>query len=291
LVQSLDFITPIVDDAFTFGQIAAANALSDIFAMNARVTTALNILGFDDKHLPKELIKDILEGGNSKIKECGGVLLGGHSICSPEMYYGLSVTGLANPSKILRNNTGKIGDLLILTKPLGMGIISTALKNEKLQQAQIKEACKIMSNLNFHTSKHMRDFKISACTDITGFGFLGHAYEMTNDKISLSIDANLVPCLDLARTWAKKEQIPGGTKRNQDYFGKNISFSQKLQNSNDFAELKALLFDAQTSGGLLFSIDKNQAKEFLSKIQDSSLGYAQVIGEITPRKQKAIMLN
>ncbi len=259
--------------------------------MNARVTTALNILGFDDKHLPKELIKDILEGGNSKIKECGGVLLGGHSICSPEMYYGLSVTGLANPSKILRNNTGKIGDLLILTKPLGMGIISTALKNEKLKQAQIKEACEIMSKLNFHTSKFMQDYKISACTDITGFGFLGHACEMTNDKISLSIDASLVPFLDLAKTWAKKEQIPGGSKRNQDYFGKDISFSAKFQNASDFKEVKALLFDAQTSGGLLFSIDKNQAKEFLKLIQDSCFGYAQIIGEIIPRQAKPIVVN
>ena len=189
IVQTLDFITPVVDDPYIYGQIAAANALSDVFAMGADVKTAMNIVGFDKKNISKEALGLILKGGNEKIKECGGVLLGGHTIESPEMYYGLSVTGMIHPDKIIRNNTPQIGHVLVLTKPLGMGILSTAIKRDLLPLDSIKDCAKIMASLNFLPSKIMRKYDVSSCTDITGFGLLGHALECTNDLAAMILPA------------------------------------------------------------------------------------------------------
>ena len=178
LVQTLDFITPVVDDPFVYGKIAAANALSDVFAMGAEVKTALNIVGFDKVNLPADALGEILRGGNEKIRECGGVLMGGHTIESPEMYYGLSVTGLIHPDNISRNNTAKIGHVLILTKPLGTGILSTAIKRDLLSESSTEEAAKVMQTLNYMPSVIMREYDVSACTDVTGFGVLGHGLRM-----------------------------------------------------------------------------------------------------------------
>ena len=192
IVQTLDFITPVVDDPYIYGQIAAANALSDVFAMGADVKTAMNIVGFDKKNISKEALGLILKGGNEKIKECGGVLLGGHTIESPEMYYGLSVTGMIHPNKIIRNNTSKIGHVLVLTKPLGMGILTTAIKRDLLPLDLIKDCAKIMASLNYLPSKIMRKYEVSSCTDITGFGLMGHALECTNNLVTFSISCKIV---------------------------------------------------------------------------------------------------
>lgn len=286
IVQTLDFITPVVDDPYIYGQIAAANALSDVFAMGADVKTAMNIVGFDKKNISKEALGLILNGGNEKIKECGGVLLGGHTIESPEMYYGLSVTGMIHPNKIIRNNTPKIGHVLVLTKPLGMGILSTAIKRDLLLIDSMKDCAKIMASLNYLPSKIMRKYDVSSCTDITGFGLLGHALECTNDLVSFSISCSSVPIVLDAIDLANSDVIPGGTKRNIKYVEEKITYMNNLS-----IYCKALLCDAQTSGGLLIAMKENDAIEYVKEIEELSFGYASIIGNVIPRGITPIIIH
>lgn len=286
IVQTLDFITPVVDDPYIYGQIAAANALSDVFAMGADVKTAMNIVGFDKKNISKEALGLILNGGNEKIKECGGVLLGGHTIESPEMYYGLSVTGMIHPNKIIRNNTPKIGHVLVLTKPLGMGILTTAIKRDLIDISLIKECAKIMSSLNYLPSKIMRKYDVSSCTDITGFGLMGHALECTNDLVTFSISCNNVPVVNEAIELATNDVIPGGTKRNMKYTEDKITYLNNLPN-----HCKAILCDAQTSGGLLIAMKEDDAKEYIKELEELSFGYASIIGVVIPRGISPIIIH
>lgn len=286
IVQTLDFITPVVDDPYIYGQIAAANALSDVFAMGADVKTAMNIVGFDKKNISKEALGLILKGGNEKIKECGGVLLGGHTIESPEMYYGLSVTGMIHPDKIIRNNTPQIGHVLVLTKPLGMGILSTAIKRDLLPLDSIKDCAKIMASLNFLPSKIMRKYDVSSCTDVTGFGLMGHALECINELVSFSISCNNVPMVYEAIDLANDDVIPGGTKRNMKYVEDKITYMNNLS-----IHCKALLCDAQTSGGLLIAMKEEDAKEYIKEIEELSFGYANIIGQVIPRGITPIIIH
>ena len=286
IVQTLDFITPVVDDPYIYGQIAAANALSDVFAMGADVKTAMNIVGFDKKNISKEALGLILKGGNEKIKECGGVLLGGHTIESPEMYYGLSVTGMIHPDKIIRNNTPQIGHVLVLTKPLGMGILSTAIKRDLLPLDSIKDCAKIMASLNFLPSKIMRKYDVSSCTDVTGFGLMGHALECINELVSFSISCNNVPMLYEAIDLANDDVIPGGTKRNMKYVEDKITYMNNLS-----IHCKALLCDAQTSGGLLIAMKEEDAKEYIKEIEELSFGYTNIIGHVIPRGITPIIIH
>jgi selenide,water dikinase len=286
IVQTLDFITPVVDDPYIYGQIAAANALSDVFAMGADVKTAMNIVGFDKKNISKEALGLILKGGNEKIKECGGVLLGGHTIESPEMYYGLSVTGMIHPDKIIRNNTPQIGHVLVLTKPLGMGILSTAIKRDLLPLDIIKDCAKIMASLNFLPSKIMRKYDVSSCTDVTGFGLMGHALECINELVSFSISCNNVPIVYEAIDLANDDVIPGGTKRNMKYVEDKITYMNNLS-----IHCKALLCDAQTSGGLLIAMKEEDAKEYIKEIEELSFGYANIIGQVIPRGITPIIIH
>lgn len=286
IVQTLDFITPVVDDPYIYGQIAAANALSDVFAMGADVKTAMNIVGFDKKNISKEALGLILNGGNEKIKECGGVLLGGHTIESPEMYYGLSVTGMIHPNKIIRNNTPKIGHVLVLTKPLGMGILTTAIKRDLIDISLIKECAKIMSSLNYLPSKIMRKYDVSSCTDITGFGLMGHALECANDLVTFSISCNNVPVVNEAIELATNDVIPGGTKRNMKYTEDKITYLNNLPN-----HCKAILCDAQTSGGLLIAMKEDDAKEYIKELEELSFGYASIIGVVIPRGITPIIIH
>ncbi len=286
IVQTLDFITPVVDDPYVYGQIAAANALSDVFAMGADVKTAMNIVGFDKKNISKEALGLILNGGNEKIKECGGVLLGGHTIESPEMYYGLSVTGIIHPDKILRNNTPKIGHVLVLTKPLGMGILSTAIKRDLLPLNIIKDCAKIMASLNYLPSKIMRKYDVSSCTDITGFGLMGHALECTNELVTFSINCSSVPIVYEAIELANNDIVPGGTKRNIKYVEDKITYMPNLS-----MHCKTLLCDAQTSGGLLIAMDEKDAIEYVKEIEELSFGYASIIGNVIPRGITPIIIH
>ncbi len=285
LVQTLDFITPVVDDPYIYGRIAAANSLSDVFAMGAEVKTAMNIVGFDAKNFGKEVLDEILRGGNDKIKECGGVLMGGHTIETPEMYYGLSVTGMIHPDNILKNNGGKVGDVLILTKPIGLGVLTTAIKRDLLSEEMIKESIKVMECLNYVPSKLLKEYKVSACTDITGFGLLGHALESTTSDIAYKIKSSAVPILKEVKELCAQDVVPGGSKKNMKYLENIVSYPLDID-----AIEKQILCDAQTSGGLLIAINKNDAKEYLEKIKEVTFGYATIIGEIIPREDKAVIV-
>lgn len=284
LVQTVDFITPVVDDPFVYGKIAAANSLSDIFAMGAEVRTALNVVGFDKVHHSYEVLSEILRGGNVKIQECGGLLAGGHTIETPEMYYGLSVAGMVHPDKILRNNTPKIGDVLVLTKPIGLGILTTAIKRDLLRESSVLEAVKIMETLNYMPSKLLSEYAVSACTDITGFGLLGHALESSNENVSLSIDASLVPILVDAFELAGEGVVPGGTKRNMKYLEDKVSFIGESE------KYRLMLCDAQTSGGLLVSMNEKDAQEYIKRVEEYTFGYASIIGSIIPRGERAVIV-
>ena len=285
LVQTLDFITPVVDNPYIYGKIAAANSLSDVFAMGADVKTAMNIVGFDAKHLPKDALGEILRGGNEKIKECGGVLMGGHTIESQEMIYGLSVTGMVHPQKIYRNNTAKIGHVLVLTKPLGMGIITTAIKRDLLDEATTNEAIKVMETLNYLPSKIMKKYDVSACTDITGFGLLGHALESTNEYTSYSIKCGIVPVMPRAQELADQKVVPGGTIRNMKYL------EDKMTIMCPTSKCKLMYCDAQTSGGLLIAMDEKDAKEYIKEVEEITHGYATIIGEVIPRGITPIIIS
>jgi len=286
LVQTLDFITPVVDDPFIYGKIAAANSLSDIFAMGAEVRTAMNIVGFDATNFPREVLTEMLNGGNEKIKECNGVLMGGHTIQTPEMYYGLSVTGMIHPNRILKNNSGKVGEVLILTKPIGLGVLTTAIKRDKLDDQGVKEAIKIMETLNHKTSQILTKYRASACTDITGFGLLGHTLESTREDISYLINSSDVPIMDNVRELTQQGVVPGGSKRNMKYLESKVSYDINISDTT-----KQILCDAQTSGGLLISIHKDDAKEYLKEIEDITFGYASIIGEIIPRSVTPIVVH
>lgn len=286
IVQTLDFITPVVDDPYIYGQIAAANALSDVFAMGAEVKTALNIVGFDKKNLPYEALGEILKGGNEKIKECGGLLLGGHTIESPEMYYGLSVTGIIHPKDIVRNNTSKVGHVLVLTKPLGMGILTTAIKRDLLDLNIMKHCANIMAELNYLPSKIMRKYEVSSCTDVTGFGLLGHSLESVNENTSFLIQSNDLPIVKEAIELANQKVIPGGTIKNMKYLEDKVFYKSDLEQA-----YKTILCDAQTSGGLLIAMKASDAKEYIKEVEDFSFGYACIIGEVIPKADKDIIIN
>jgi len=283
MVQTLDFITPVVDDPYVYGKIAAANSLSDIFAMGADIKTALNIVGFDGENHSRDALKEILRGGNEKIQECQGLLMGGHTIESLEMFYGLSVAGIVHPNKIYRNNTAKIGNALVLTKPLGMGILSTAIKRDLIKESTKTEAVKIMEALNYLPSKILREYKVSSCTDVTGFGLLGHALESTTKTISFAIEAGAVPVVDCTKELALQGVVPGGTKRNMKYLEDKTTIKC-------LAEYYQIYCDAQTSGGLLIAMDKNDAKEYIKKVEDLTFGYASIIGEVIPRVQTELII-
>lgn len=277
LVQTVDFITPVVNDPYMYGQIAAANSLSDVFAMGAEVITALNLVGFDGCHHPYELLREILEGGRDKVLECGGVVTGGHTIDTPEMYYGLSVTGEVHPERFWRNNTPQVGDVLLLTKPLGMGVLSTTIKADMLPQNEILEAANIMAQLNVHAMRILREYNVHACTDVTGFGLLGHGLEMANNKVTLAFNEDCIPILQSAKTYADMGIIPAGTYANKTY----VSFTCKEIDN-------ILLYDAQTSGGLLVAMPEREALEVLPKLLDAGYEFSAIIGQVEELKESPI---
>ena len=279
LVQTLDFITPVVDDPFIFGQIAAANSLSDVFAMGGWVLNALNIVGFDSCNLSGEILGEILHGGRDKVAECGGVIVGGHTIETQQMYYGLSVTGVVSPSRFWSNNSAREGDALILTKPLGTGVLSTAIKADLLNSAQIKQVVETMRQLNFYAVDALKGINVTAATDVTGFGFLGHLSEMLNDKISFEIYAGNVPVIAVAREFADMGIIPEGSYKNREFASKFVS-----------VEADILLYDAQTSGGLLLTVPQSEANSALSRLKDAGYENSAVVGAATAKTEFGINL-
>jgi len=260
MVQTVDFITPVVDDPFIYGQIAAANSLSDVFAMGGDAKTALNLVGFDGKNHPTEVLTEILRGGQSKAQECGAVIVGGHTIETPEMLYGLSCTGFVHPNRILRNNTAHMGDLIVLTKPLGLGILITAIKADLLDEPTVMKVAETMRTLNYKASLIAREFDAHACTDVTGFGFLGHLAEMSGGVKTIEVDASAIPYFPEALPMASMGIIPSGSYANKEYLESKVHFKRDVG-----ADLEMILFDAQTSGGLLIAAAPENAKKIAER--------------------------
>lgn len=286
IVQTVDFITPVVDDPYLYGQIAAANSLSDIYAMGAKVETALNIVAYDNCHITKEILHEILRGGIDKVREAGGVVLGGHTIEDIEMKYGLSVTGTVHPDKILRNNTIKSGDKIILTKPLGMGVITTSIKADEASKNAIDKAVFHMNFLNKIASELAVEVGVNAMTDVTGFGLLGHLYEMINKNTSIQLEFNAVPFIEEAFELAEMGLFPGGSYRNEHYYKPHI----ELQNKSIAEHKLMLMYDAQTSGGLLISVPQEKANMLLAKLKSAGIEWAAIIGEVTDSAENNIIV-
>ena len=276
LIQSVDFFTPIVDDPYTFGQIAAANSLSDIYAMGGMPLHALNIAEFPSDDLPLEILTEIMQGGLEITKQANIPILGGHTIKDPVPKYGLVVTGRVKKENLTLNSTAKAGDVLILTKPLGSGIIATAIKKDKAPKSIMEEAVNVMTNLNSGGAKAMNAVGVNACTDITGYGLLGHLLEMCQgSKISATIEFNEIPLMQGVFELAQKGFIPGGTKRNLDHVIPNVNFSKNISQ-----EQKYLLADAQTSGGLLISVPKDKAEDLQNLLMENQCLSSSVIGQV-----------
>jgi len=277
LVQTVDFFTPTVDDPFTFGQVAAVNALNDVYAMGGKPLTAMNIVCFPIKTMDKSVLREVLRGGLDKMREAGVLLVGGHSVEDNEIKYGLSVTGVIHPDKVLFNRGAEAGDSLILTKPLGTGIISTAIKAEEATSEMVTKAISCMTQLNKKTSEMMiAAGDIHACTDITGFGFLGHACEMIEGSdVGMNINSAAVPIFTGLQELVETGFVPGGLYRN-----KNFRISQIETADTCPAWLLDVFFDPQTAGGLFFSLPRKKAQNLVEKMRRSGIGDAAVVGEV-----------
>lgn len=283
LIQTLDFFTPIVDDPYMFGRIAASNSLSDVYAMGGEPIIALNIVGFPNC-LDVNILGEILKGGADKVKEAGALLVGGHSVQDDEPKYGLSVTGLVHPDKVLDNASAKPGDVLILTKPIGTGIINTAIKGELVDDETIKKAIHVMEYLNKYAAEGFNLVDINSCTDITGFGLLGHVYEMSSGSgVSIKLNSKDIPILPGVLENAKMGIVPAGTYKNQHHVGENVEFA-----SNIGLEMIDTLFDPQTSGGLLLSMKPDQAEIYLKFLEENLDTEFAVIGEVVEKMEKDI---
>jgi selenide,water dikinase len=286
MVQTLDFFTPIVDDPFTFGQIAAANSLSDVYAMGGKPVTAMNIVCFPSKTMDISVLREILLGGIEKMREAEVVLVGGHSVDDPELKYGLSVTGLIHPQKVLRKEGSNFGDNLILTKPLGTGIISTAIKGGMATQEAADRISKSMLTLNRRASEIMQEVGVNACTDVTGFGLMGHLSEMIEgtDKGAV-IYSDLVPFFPEARGLAQMGMIPGGLNRNRDYRRSMVEIKPDV---DEF--IAEVIFDPQTSGGLLISVSHSKSEFLLQRLHQAGVADAAVIGEVVKNPKGQIIV-
>lgn len=274
IISTTDFFPPVVDNPYDFGAIAATNALSDIYAMGGEVIMAINLVAFPDG-LDMGILTEIMRGGAEKVAEAGAVIAGGHTVADKEPKYGLSVTGTVHPDKIIAKGGAKVGDHLILTKPLGTGVITTALKNEKVDMAHVDEAVKWMKRLNQSASRLAREFNVHAMTDITGYGLTGHGHEMAMaGQVDFRISFSALCWLSGVIDYAEVDIFPGGKGRNRDYFEQWVRFDAQLDTYQE-----DLLFDPQTSGGLLMAIDSADSAELVRQL-NSGGDLAQVIGEV-----------
>lgn len=282
IVQTLDFFPPMVEDPYLFGQIAAANALSDIYAMGGEVKTALNIVCFPEK-MDLNILGQILLGGSEKVAEAGGVLAGGHSIADQDVKYGLSVTGTIHPNKIFTNNTVEDGDVLVLTKPLGIGIITTASRVGDVSKEAMDQAITSMTTLNKYASEVIRNYSVHGCTDVTGFGFLAHLCEMLGEDYMAEINWKSVPYIKEAFRCAEEFYITAAGQRNRNHVGDQVEFQNV-----PFA-MEEILFDPQTSGGILVSMPEADAIQVLKRLKDQKLSCS-IVGTIHKRTGKKIIV-
>jgi selenide,water dikinase len=276
IIQTMDFFTPIVDDPYSFGQIAAANALSDVYAMGGKPLTAMNIVCFPIKTMDISILREILNGGLDKLHEAEVALVGGHSVEDNELKYGLSVTGTIHPAKVVLNSGAMAGDKLIMTKPLGTGIISTALKAGMADDEAVARILKFMSTLNRKAAELMQETGVHACTDITGFGLLGHAAEMIDGSdVGIIIHSATVPYFPEAKGLAEMGMIPGGLYRNRDFRINMVEIGAEVP-----GYLADILFDPQTSGGLLIAVPEDRANGLLERMHQEGITEAAIIGEV-----------
>jgi selenide,water dikinase len=279
IVATVDFFTPIVDDAYDFGRIAAANAFSDVYAMGATPLLALNLVGWPRDTLPYELLGDVLRGGADIAKEAGAFVLGGHSVDDPEPKYGMVAIGEVHPDRIVTLARAQAGDALILTKPIGTGILTTALKRDLASAADLAEAVRSMATLNAGAARAMLQIGVHAATDVTGFGLLGHLHNMLSaSAMSAEVDAAAVPLLPRAADLAERGTIPGGTQRNREALGNQVRFDPAV-----LEPIRVLLFDAQTSGGLLMAVPEDRAAALVAALKKEGTPAAARIGRIVAR--------
>jgi selenide,water dikinase len=278
IVQTVDFFTPMVDDPFTFGQITACNSLSDVYAMGGKPLTAMNIIAFPVHCMDLQYLRDIMAGGAEKLIEAETLLVGGHTIEDDVPKYGLSVTGLVHPKKIWTNVGARSGDILVLTKPIGTGIISTAIKGGIASKEEEKLATELMIQLNKYACEALRGIDVHGCTDITGFGLLGHTYEMAHGSAcGFQLDMRALPILPGVRAHADIGVVPAGARRNQDYLQDHIVYSQDISDVD-----KDILTDPQTSGGLLVAIQEKDVDRYLKALEQREVkGY--VVGQVIPQ--------
>ena len=287
LIQTVDFFTPVVDDPYWFGQIAAANALSDVYAMGGTPKTAMNLVAFPAKDMDMDVLREIIRGGLDKMREADVILVGGHSVEDKELKYGLSVTGFIHPDRVLTKKNLLSGDRLILTKPLGTGIINTAVKGGLASPEGIELVTKLMASLNRTAAEVMAAFSVHACTDITGFGLLGHMVEMVQGSgCGIRLDSKSVPVLPETADHAVMGLIPAGAYRNREFFQPSIHFDRSVDRV-----LQDILFDPQTSGGLLIGADRNEADVLLEALKEKGIRDAAVIGEVIPGPVEKIFVN
>lgn len=300
IVSTVDFFPPLVDDPYTFGRIAAANALSDIYAMGGRPICALNIVGFPDRELPLEILGEILRGGTERVQAAGAVVAGGHSVRDAEVKFGLAVTGIVHPDRIITNAGAKPGDVLMLTKPLGSGILTSAAKAGKIAESDLAEAIAVMVDLNAGASEAALAVGVNACTDITGFGLIGHAYEMAQaGGVSIEIDALRVPLMQNALELAAQGVLTRASKSNLEFVGSNLEIlascapvDSGVTNAGDalLQVLIGVLADAQTSGGLLLSVSEDRADRLLELLRSHNTFAHVIVGRVRTRSDAAVMI-
>ncbi|WP_313340106.1 selenide, water dikinase SelD [Lacrimispora sp.] len=282
IIQTLDFFPPMVEDPYLFGKIAAANALSDIYAMGGEVKVALNMVCFPEDEDPA-ILGEILRGGAEKVKEAGGVLSGGHSIADKEPKYGLSVTGIVNPQRIMRNNNCSIGDDIILTKPLGVGLVTSSYKAGEASIKSFEQAVDSMQTLNKYGAEASKKYRVHASTDVTGFGFLGHLNEMVTEEYTILVDCSKIHYIEEAYRLAEEYLITGGGQKNRKYLKDKLRFEHVSQ------PMQEILFDPQTSGGLLFSVDSRDTEALLKDLGDMGIVSSCVASVITRQDKNLII--
>ena len=286
MVNTVDFFTPVVDDPFTYGQISAANSLSDIYAMGGVPKTALNIVCWPQSGLPGEMLGEILRGGAEKAREAGAVVVGGHSVADDEVKYGMAVTGVIDPRRIVRNVGARAGDALVLTKPLGTGMLMTAFKRDSLAPEHYEAAVRSMSALNAEASRVMLRYDVHAATDITGFGLAGHAVRMADGSgVTLRVEESDLPLLPGVLESCRAGMIPGGGRRNREFFGPRVRISDEVA-----AEMAEVFFDPQTSGGLLVALPEKDALALIAELQANGNTEAEIIGHVIEQGRFAIEL-
>lgn len=286
IVQTVDFFTPIVDDPYWFGQIAAANALSDVYAMGGTPKTAMNLVAFPVKQMDISILRQIIQGGLDKMKEAGVVLVGGHSVEDNELKYGLSVTGFIHPNRILMKKNLKAKDRLILTKPLGTGIVNTAIKGGLASEEVTEYATRLMAALNRDASEVMQHYPVHACTDITGFGLIGHLAEMvTGSRSGIGIHTAMIPIIPEAIEYAAMGLVPAGAYKNRE-------FREDMVDMSPFVDriVQDILFDPQTSGGLLICVEKESADDLLDGLREKGMEKAAIIGEVLSEPEGRIVV-